>query len=282
MPLALRTPTQQSVAAWNGESPYPFESHLMEPPSAPAPIRVPKTAEVLAARIRRAIIRGELASGTKLPTEAALIAEFGVSRPTVREGLRILEVEGLISIMRGARGGVIVNGVGEDVLTRAAGVALQANGATIAHVYEVRRLIEPPAARRAAELNARAASDALQASLDRERTVVSSGGSPMTLVAEFHRTLLEVSGNVALAMVGRSLHDIVAKHMEVAGRFQAGGDEKIVKRTMIGLRSQEKLIELIAAGDGEGAEQHWIKHMDGAGRVWLSAGAERTVIDLLG
>ncbi len=51
-------------------------------------IRVPKTAELVAAELRRKIVRGELAEGDALPSEAVLMAEFAVSRPTLREAYR--------------------------------------------------------------------------------------------------------------------------------------------------------------------------------------------------
>lgn len=68
-------------------------------------VRVPKTAELVVKQIRNAIIRGELADGDMLPAEAHLIAGCEVSRPTVREAVRILESEGLVTVARGARGG---------------------------------------------------------------------------------------------------------------------------------------------------------------------------------
>ncbi len=58
--------------------------------------RVPKTAELVAAELRRKIVRGELAEGDALPSEAALMAEFAVSRPTLREAFRVLESESLM------------------------------------------------------------------------------------------------------------------------------------------------------------------------------------------
>ncbi len=56
-------------------------------------IRVPKTAELVAAELRRKIVRGELAEGDALPSEAALMAEFAVSRPTLRVAFRVLVSE---------------------------------------------------------------------------------------------------------------------------------------------------------------------------------------------
>ncbi|MGH7747682.1 MAG: FadR/GntR family transcriptional regulator, partial [Candidatus Dormibacteria bacterium] len=58
-----------------------------------AEVRVPKAAELVAAKIRRQIVNGDLPAGTGLPPEAVLVSRYGVSRPTLREAFRILESE---------------------------------------------------------------------------------------------------------------------------------------------------------------------------------------------
>ena len=72
-------------------------------------VRVPKAAEIVAARLRRQIITGELKFGEHLGPENELLTRYGLSRPTLREAFRILETESLITIVRGANGGVVVN-----------------------------------------------------------------------------------------------------------------------------------------------------------------------------
>ncbi|HYG26204.1 MAG TPA: GntR family transcriptional regulator, partial [Caulobacteraceae bacterium] len=64
-------------------------------------VRARKTAEIVAGRIRRAIVQGSIGPGESLPSEAELIQMFEVSRPTIREAIRILEFENLISVLRG-------------------------------------------------------------------------------------------------------------------------------------------------------------------------------------
>jgi DNA-binding FadR family transcriptional regulator len=63
----------------------------------------------IADELRRLIVSGELSEGDSLGHEPELIERFGVSRPSLREALRILEAEGLISVMRGMLGGVVVH-----------------------------------------------------------------------------------------------------------------------------------------------------------------------------
>src|SRR5436190_15156949 len=107
-----------------------------------APLRVPKTAELVASHLRRQIVRGELKEGDALPPESALMEHFGVSRPTLREAYRVLESEALISVRRGARGGARVHIPDGDVAARYAGLVLQFRGTTLADVYAARSAIE--------------------------------------------------------------------------------------------------------------------------------------------
>ena len=109
-------------------------------------IRVPKTAELVAAELRRKIVRGELAEGDALASEAALMAEFAVSRPTLREAFRVLESESLISIRRGARGGARVQLPNGNVAASYAGLVLEYRGTTLQDVYDARTYIEAPCA----------------------------------------------------------------------------------------------------------------------------------------
>jgi DNA-binding FadR family transcriptional regulator len=70
---------------------------------------VPRVAEVVASRLREQILSGEMDDGSALPTQERLVEEFRVSKQAVREGLRILELEGLITIRRGNVGGALIH-----------------------------------------------------------------------------------------------------------------------------------------------------------------------------
>src|SRR3954454_17932628 len=110
---------------------------------ATSPVRVPKTAELVAAELRRRIVAGDLDEGDALPPEALLRETFGVSRPTLREAYRVLESEGLIEVHRGARGGARVRVPNDEAAARYAGLVLEHRGATLADFCAVRTLIEP-------------------------------------------------------------------------------------------------------------------------------------------
>ncbi len=236
-------------------------------------VRVPKTAELVAAELRRRIVLGELREGDNLPPESNLIEEFGVSRPTMREAFRILETEQLISVSRGSRGGALVHLPEVDVVARYAGLFLQSRDTRIADVLEARRLIEPAAAamfarRRPPALIAELGKTLAQAALDVENSRAYAHHA-----ADFHLKVIEGSGNEALALVGRILGRITeAVFLHVTGRMY------IVEMARKGLRSEQKLLELIAAGDAAGAEAHIERHLENSGRILEKIlGADATV-----
>ena len=129
-------------------------------------VRVPKAAELVASDLRRQIIRGILTAGDALPNETALMEVYDVSRPTLREALRILESEGLVSVKRGAHGGARVHLPDIGVAAKYAALMLQVRGATIEDVFQARRVLEPAAVRMLAERKGRGSMKALRAQFE--------------------------------------------------------------------------------------------------------------------
>jgi DNA-binding FadR family transcriptional regulator len=246
------------------------------------PPRARKVAETVADAIRRDIIRGQLKDGDSLPAEAQLIAEFGVSRPTMREAVRILESEGLIRVARGAKGGAQVSAPTFALVARAAGIALQSNGATLGDIYRVRTIIEPPAARMIAEGNSVAAAAVLHRQLDKELALIGNRKACALAIAEFHIIMMDLCGNVTLRMFGHALQHLVERHLALAQRRDPSQNiAALTERTRFGLRSHARLIQLIEEQDGPGAERHWDNHMRAAGVYRLAEVEPTTVVELL-
>jgi DNA-binding FadR family transcriptional regulator len=72
-------------------------------------LRMPRAAEIVAADLRRQVVASILMDGDSLPREDALMARYGVGRPTLREALRALQSQSLISIRQGSRSGPLVH-----------------------------------------------------------------------------------------------------------------------------------------------------------------------------
>ena len=248
-------------------------------------VRAPKTAELIATQLRRQIVRGELKAGDTLPAEVELMAQFGVSRPTLREAFRILETEVLISVRRGSRGGARVMAPELSVAARYVGLLLQLSETTIVDVLEARIAIEPVCAGMLAQRSDPAAIVALHACSQELRDAVESkttAPDPVywsSLTSRFHELILQHCGSNTLAVQCGVLQDIVATHhaIAVSRRFQEA-DRSEAFRQMI--RSYRKLVKLVEAGDADGAERHWRTHMEVSAKSLLTGLNDTQVVDL--
>lgn len=246
-------------------------------------IRVPKTAEIVAERIRSAIIRGELNDGDLLPPEGQMVEDFEVSRPTVREAIRILETENLIIVERGARGGPRVRRPSYGLVARAAGILLQAEGATLGDLYEMRMVIEPSAAWLIADRNRAEGVPLLQAELQRSRDSSIEDGGFLGSVLAFRTLLVEQSGNPALLMTHHAIQGLVEKHQRIAKhrKAQAGNEHLTYKLRDVVLSAHGQLLDLIAAGKGPAAYAMWVSYLKETREMWLSGLPASQRVDLL-
>lgn len=234
------------------------------------PVRAPKTSELIAAQLRRQIVRGAVRPGDKLPPETQLMEHFGVSRPTIREAFRILETERLIVVRPGSRGGALVVAPDPSVAARYVGLLLQLQGATIDDVYEARKVAEPYCAgmlagcrteQDVADLTAVIAE--AEAAIEAMDGLAPDPAEWTRLSHRFHELIMERSGNKTLALQGAVLRDIVAMHtaLRVTRSFDPAESPERFRRAV---RSYKKLVALIEAGDADGARRLWRSHMDSA------------------
>ncbi len=234
--------------------------------------------QLIADELRRLIISGELDEGDSLGHEPDLIERFGVSRPSLREALRILETEGLISVIRGVQGGVVVHRPDQRLTARTAALVLQSRNVSLADVFEARTILEPNAVRLiTAARNRRASAKRLRALIADEVAVIDDPEAFGRANAQFHEELVAMAGNQTLAIVAEMINEVVARAVTVVSQADANGSTATRQR---GVRSQERLVALIEEGDVDAAEQHWSTHMGVVGRVMLGQQA-KTVIDLL-
>jgi DNA-binding FadR family transcriptional regulator len=243
-------------------------------------LRIPKAAEIVSKLLRDRIVRGQLKAGEALAPEWELMERFGVSRPSLREAIRILESEGLVSIQRGARGGAIVHSPDVSMATRYVGFVLQANGTTLMDIYRVHMLMEPPAARFVAEQYSKTAAAVLREFHAEARAKFDSDFEYGLATARFRNKLIELTNLPTLTLLMGMLSEIFERYWgTVTATAGKQIDNSPAKRR--GLKALEKLIDYIEAGDGDGAEAHWRKHtlaIERSMRNWLPAAK---VIDLL-
>jgi DNA-binding FadR family transcriptional regulator len=237
---------------------------------------VPKAAELVARELRRRIIRGELKEGDNLPAESALIEEFGISRPTMREAFRILETERLISVSRGARGGARVHMPDVNVVARYAGLYLQARNTTLADVHEARMLIEPPAARLMALRRPQKLIKELRQLTDHSEEHIDDPETFSHNNAEFHLKVIEGSANETLSLIGHVMHLIWDAHLS-----NAVGLRYDVSLARIGIKSQRKLLRLVEQGDADGVYKHMQAYLEQSGKILLRHSGAKSIVEVL-
>src|ERR1700736_2499756 len=127
------------------------------------PVDVPKASDVLARELRERILSGELVEGTALPAERELVKQTQMSRATVREALRILEVQNLVRVRTGRAGGAFVQRPTTKSMASSVTLMIRGQKIKLADLMETREALEPFCA----ELAARKRTDDDLAVLDR-------------------------------------------------------------------------------------------------------------------
>lgn len=237
-------------------------------PSAPTPPTPPvrKASEAIAEQIRAQIATGQLQPGEMLPPEGALLEQYQVARPTMREALRILESDGLVTVERGTKGGARVCEPNIGFLGRRLGLHLQMRGTVLRDLVQMQAAIQP----RAAALAARRRTDEDLSSLRRAVAAVAASDTVDEFLAAltlFVDSLLRASGNPAMTLFNELTQELQETSMRAwveeidapahfSHDFFAQEAEKYAA-----------LVDLIEKGDTDGAEDFWREYMEETGTV---------------
>jgi DNA-binding FadR family transcriptional regulator len=244
-------------------------------------VQLPKMANIVAADLREQIIEGVLNEGDPLPPEDQLMEHARVARTTVREALRILESEGLLVVRRGARGGARIRTPSVSNVARYIGLVLQCEGATLRDVYDARLMLEAPAAGLLARADDRGdIVAALREALAHEEEVLDNPVELSRAYGRFHQLLVQLSGSQTFEVLTAVSNRIIQAQ---ADRYMSsrGSQPERRRATDAAHRAHERLVNLIAAGATQDAEELWRKHL-AAGDVELLADPEvNSVLDLL-
>jgi GntR family transcriptional repressor for pyruvate dehydrogenase complex len=175
-----------------------------------------KAYEVVAARLRSEILEGARPPGARLSNEMVLADEFGVSRATVREALRLLGAENLIRTAKGAGGGSFVTVPSADHLSDSLrsglGRLTSAEHVTLEELLEARELLEVPAAQLAARRRAEE---------DVARLRESIPANPLRLGTQeqfvynrdFHSVVIDTCGNTLLSIAAQPIFRVLQTHL---------------------------------------------------------------------
>ncbi|MDB5847563.1 MAG: bacterial regulatory s, gntR family protein [Rhodoferax sp.] len=180
----------------------------MPPSSDIGLIDVPKSCDMLAARLRNQILSGVYLAGAQLPSERELVEQTGISRNAVREGLRILEAEGLVQTRLGRYGGSFVCQPSDEMFSRYLRIYSASHNISLQSLVEARQALEPQVAMLAASNR----TDADLTALRRSLTELEQADEPAPFLEknmQWHHVVADASQNKLLKVFLTSLSRLI-------------------------------------------------------------------------
>jgi DNA-binding FadR family transcriptional regulator len=231
-----------------------------------SPVQTRRTFEEAVDQIAEKIKLGELRVGDRLPSERALAEQMQISRPTLREAVKVLHDSGLVEVRRGSGGGMFV--ATELVPPELLATRRDMRIGEVAQVLEARRLLEP----RVAQLAAMRAGDddfrAMDRSIGDMRELVSGG--PLTgggredrflqLDVQFHLGIARATGNDMIVTLVRQLY----RELEIA-RDMAMHHELVPDWT---ITIHDRTLAALRSGDLAQVDQVMDEHLAQLERTW--------------
>ncbi|MQA73771.1 MAG: FCD domain-containing protein [Solirubrobacterales bacterium] len=219
-------------------------------------LRVPKASEALADSLRTAILEGDLPAGSPLASERELVDQTKLSRTAVREALRILETEGLVSVRPGRGGGTFVRRPDAAVITRSLDSFIRSHRIRFESLIEIRESVEPICAGFAAE---RRTDDDLKLLRDLNeecRSTSRDGDVPVFLTdnVKWHVAVAAASHNELLV----SFMEAISEAIRAATDIADFNSDEIRARA---IRAHDKVNAAIADGDAEVARRRMQRHV---------------------
>jgi len=238
-------------------------------------------ADLVAQRLRERIINGTLQDGDDLPREADLVAEFGVSRPSMREALRILETEGIIQIRRGRIGGASVRLPTEKSAAYHLGLVLQSRNVMAGDVAGARAVLEPACAGLAAGRKHRTKlTRKLDKLVDESEGLVGSSVEFTASALRFHEAIVEGCGNHTMIVLTGALEAVWStQERRWARRATSSGEYPDPERQRGVIAAHRRIVELIRAGDVDGVVRVMRRHLSDS-QVYVTSSSDR--IDVIG
>ena len=199
-----------------------------------------------------ALIRqGALKHGDRLPSERELSEQFKVSRSSVREAIRSLELQGLVVSRRGS--GTFINTENLAAALDLVAANLNVGEAALQDVFEMRHLMEPHIAALAAQRATADEVDAMREILEEQQREIDLGGTGVESDTAFHFALASATHNSALVKVVSAIEDIL--QMSRDRSLQEPG------RPQRSLASHCQILDMVEVGDVTGARHAMDHHL---------------------
>ncbi len=221
-------------------------------------VRRNKVYEEVAKQIERLIFK-KLRPGDKLPSERELAEMLQVSRSSIRDAIRGLELMGLVEPRQGA--GTIVREASPESLVNPFANALKHRQELVSELLDFRKMLEPPLAARAATNASPDEISEMEEILQRQEATLSRGEASIAEDAEFHYSVALASGNSVVLKVLDILMDLLRetreRSLQVSGRPQKS------------LAGHRRILAAIKRHDGEAAKAAMRRHIEDVEEIVL-------------
>ncbi|KQO73886.1 FadR/GntR family transcriptional regulator [Rhizobium sp. Leaf262] len=212
----------------------------------------------IADQIRELIENGEFQAGARLPAERELAQKLGVSRPSLREALIALEIDGSVEIRMGS--GVYVSTEPAQPASRTKSL-----GESPSELMQARAALEGTTILLSASRIAPEALVALRDTLDAMRVEIDAGRKPLDQDRQFHVLIAEQSGNSVLSRLVGDLFD--ERHSPISAQFRVKFEDK--DTWIFALQEHEAILAALEAKDPLLAQAAMHRHLDSSRRRWV-------------
>ena len=225
--------------------------------------RRPRAFQRIVDDVRGDVFRRRLSAGDRLPGEAELAERHAVSRSAVREGLRVLELQGLVRVEHGFRGGAFVADGGRRAVTDALDTMLRLEHLDRAEIYAARRYLEPGLASLVAGRLAAATISELQANIDESERRIDAGRPAFQTNLAFHDIVARACGNRLLALMTGAVLELL-RGVEA----RRPSDERVNREAC---RAHIAILRALRDGDAKAASSAMAVHLERVARHYGAA-----------
>jgi GntR family transcriptional repressor for pyruvate dehydrogenase complex len=232
----------------------------------------------VAAVLRRMIVGGELPDGVWLPRQEDLLAQFGVSHPSLREALRMLEAEGLVTVQRGNRGGAVVHSPDATCAAFTIGLVLERQRTSLRDVAATLAALEVECGVLCAEAQDRNERilPTLERLNDQARQVLDNPLAFAEAGRLFHEAMRGLTGNQTLKTLSGALAALWIAQMS---RFAGVNieDRSTLEDCASAQHAHEVITKAIAEGDSEHVRAAIKAHRTAGGAHWIGTEGSKLI-----
>lgn len=218
-----------------------------------APALSMSKAEQVVELLLRQIVESGVQPGTSLGTEATLLEQFHVSRPTLRESLRVLESQGVLKLRPGPRGGIVLDRPSIGFLVHTLSVYLHLNDVPFVAILRAREAIEPALARDAALNGTEEHFEGMASSIARMATITDDHRRFIEENRTFHGCVAAAAANPVLELFWSAISILAVGEMHGV-RYTARNQSYVVV-------GHQRILDACVARDGEAAASLMAEHV---------------------